>query len=146
MLTKKILTAASALLCSIVIAAAQEEPKKPDPVELAEKETERLEKMLKLEDWQVFYIDSTLVTNYTGLLEEMDALNKARVENTDIYMATQDKWMERNEAAYRKFFTEDQWKEYLKQGGERIIKDRQKRRDKAAGIEPEKKNKKKKNR
>ena len=146
MLTKKTLVAVTSLLCAWAVATAQEEPKKPDPVELAEKETERLEKMLKLEDWQVFYIDSTLVTNYTGLLEEMDALSKARVENTDIYIATQDKWMERNETAYRKFFTDEQWKEYLKQGGERIIKDRQKRRDKAAGIEPEKKNKKKKNR
>lgn len=145
MLTKKILTASVTLFCSLFIAAAQEE-QKPDPIELAEKETERLEKMLKLEDWQVFYVDSTLVANYTGWIEEIDALTRARVENSDIYMSVQDKWMERNEAAYKKFFTEAQWNEYLKQGGERIIKDRQKRRDKAAGIEPEKRNKKKKNR
>lgn len=146
MLTKTKTAAIAILLFSCISAAAQDEQKKPDPIELAEKETERLEKMLKLEDWQVFYIDSTLVTNYSGWMEEMDALSKARVENPDIYLAVQDKWMERNEAAYRKFFTESQWAEYLKQGGDRIIKDRQKRRDKAAGIEPEKRNKKKKNR
>ncbi len=145
MLTKKKTTVIAVFLLFCFAATAQEGQEKPDPVDLAEKETERLEKMLKLEDWQVFYIDSTLVTNYTGWMEEMDALGKAKVENTDIYIAVQDKWMERNEAAYRKFFTEEQWKEYLRQGGERIIKDRQKRRDRAAGIDSRKKKQRKDN-
>lgn len=120
---------------------AQDENKQPTPEEMAEKETERLEKALKLEDWQVFYVDSTLVHDYSAWMEELNGLRKARVENSDIYVSIQDKWMERIENAYRKFFTEEQWQEYLKQGGERIIKERQKRRDKAAGIKPEKKKK-----
>lgn len=143
MLTKKKTTAIAIFLISCFIATAQEGQEKPDPVDLAEKETERLQKMLKLEDWQVFYIDSTLVTNYTGWMEEMEALSKAKVENSNLYIAVQDKWMERNEAAYRKFFTEEQWNEYLRQGGERIMKDRQKRRDRAAGIDTRKKKTKK---
>lgn len=117
---------------------AQDENKQPTPEEMAEKETERLEKALKLEDWQVFYVDSTLVHDYSAWMEELNGLRKARVENSDLYVSIQDKWMERIEDAYRKFFTEDQWQEYLKQGGERIIRERQKRRDKAAGIKPEK--------
>lgn len=145
MLTTKTTTFFTLLLLSCFIAAAQEGQEKPDPIDLAEKETERLEKLLKLEDWQVFYIDSTLVTNYTGWMEEMEALSKAKVENSNLYIAVQDKWMERNEAAYKKFFTETQWNEYLRQGGERIMKDRQKRRDRAAGIDT-RKNKKKKDR
>lgn len=129
----------SAFICCL--AWAQDENKVPTPEEMAEKETERLEKALKLEDWQVFYVDSTLVHDYSAWMEELNSLRKARVENSDIYVSIQDKWMERIEAAYRKFFTGEQWQEYLRQGGERIIRERQKRRDKAAGIKPEKKKK-----
>ena len=141
MLTNKktLLAVLAAFICWTSV--AQDENKQPTPEEMAEKETERLEKALKLEDWQVFYVDSTLVHDYTAWMTELEGLRKARVENSDIYVSIQDKWMERIENAYRKFFTEEQWQEYLKQGGERIIKERQKRRDKAAGIKPEKKKK-----
>lgn len=138
---KLILCAAVALQC--LCAIAQEGNDTPSPADMAEKEVSRLETALKLEDWQVFYVDSTLVHDYTGWMDEIQELSKARVENRDLYIAVQDKWMERIEASYRKFFTDAQWQDYLKQGGERIIKDRQKRRDKAAGIKPEKKKKKK---
>ena len=136
---KTLLAVLAAFVCWTAV--AQDEDKQPTPEEMAEKETERLEKALKLEDWQVFYVDSTLVHDYSAWMEELNGMRKARVENSDLYVSIQDKWMERIEAAYRKFFTEAQWQEYLKQGGERIIRERQKRRDKAAGIKPEKKKK-----
>ena len=136
---KTLLAVLAAFVCWTSV--AQDENKQPTPEEMAEKETERLERTLKLEDWQVFYVDSTLVHDYSAWMEELNGLRKARVENSDLYVSIQDKWMERIEAAYRKFFTEAQWQEYLKQGGERIIRERQKRRDKAAGIKPEKKKK-----
>ena len=136
---KTLLAVLAAFVCWTAV--AQDEDKQPTPEEMAEKETERLEKALKLEDWQVVYVDSTLVHDYSAWMEELNGLRKARVENSDLYVSIQDKWMERIEAAYRKFFTEAQWQEYLKQGGERIIRERQKRRDKAAGIKPEKKKK-----
>lgn len=136
---KTLLAVLAAFICWTSV--AQDENKQPTPEEMAEKETERLERTLKLEDWQVFYVDSTLVHDYSAWMEELNGLRKARVENSDLYVSIQDKWMERIEAAYRKFFTEAQWQEYLKQGGERIIRERQKRRDKAAGIKPEKKKK-----
>ena len=138
---KTLLAVLAAFICWTSV--AQEENKQPTPEEMAEKETERLDKALKLEDWQVFHVDSTLVHDYSAWMEELNGLRKARVENSDLYVSIQDKWMERIEDAYRKFFTEAQWQEYLKQGGERIIRERQKRRDKAAGIKPEKKKKKK---
>ena len=136
---KTLLAVLAAFVCWTSV--AQDENKQPTPEEMAEKETERLERTLKLEDWQVFYVDSTLVHDYSAWMEELNGLRKARVENSDLYVSIQDKWMERIEDAYRKFFTEAQWQEYLKQGGERIIRERQKRRDKAAGIKPEKKKK-----
>ena len=107
-----------------------QENKAPDPVEMAEMETERLEKALKLEDWQVFYVDSTLRHDYVEWMAEMQKLQRARVENSDLYMALQDKWMMRIEESYQKIFTPEQWKDYLKQGGERIINDRKKREEK----------------
>lgn len=121
-----------AALVSTSVATAQDdqEGKAPDPAEMAEMETERLEKALKLEDWQVFYVDSTLRHDYVEWMAEMQKLQRARVENSDLYLALQDKWMVRIEASYRKIFTPEQWTAYLKQGGERIINDRRKREEK----------------
>lgn len=148
MLKNKIFLPFIAMLCLTLSAApllAQEqESEKPDPEEMAIKEAERLESLLKLEYWQVFYVDSILRYNYTKWMEEIESLQKARVENSDLYVAIQDKWMERNENALQKVFTEAQWKEYLKSGAEKYIKDREKRRAKAAGVLDEKKSKKKK--
>ena len=141
----KIAVLVLALMLTGVCAAAQEgQQEPPKPEELAAKETERLERELGLEDWQTFYVDSTLNYNYTHLFKELEGLQRSMVSNSDLYIAVQDKWMEKTEAAYRKFFNEEQWKKYLKQGGQRIIDDRQKRRMKAAGIKPEKKKKKNK--
>jgi len=130
---------------SAIEASAQEQGnEKPDPAEIAIKETERLESALKLEYWQVFYVDSILRHNYTEWMAEIEKLQKARVENSDLYTAIQDKWMERNEEALKKVFTEKQWKEYLKSGAEKFIRDRQKRRAKAAQATEEVKSIKKK--
>lgn len=137
MLKKKITMLLGVSLACVCMAYAQEQ-KPPTPEELAQKETERLENSLKLEDWQVFYVDSTLNYNYSHLMAELEDLRRSRVENSDIYFTVQDKWMEATEAAYKKYFTPEQWAAYLKQGGQRIINDRQKRRDQAAGIKPEK--------
>ena len=40
--------------------SAQQQPEKPDVYEQAEMEADRLQRVLDLEDWQVFYVDSTL--------------------------------------------------------------------------------------
>lgn len=121
------------LFAGFFLLMAQEGPKKPDPAEMAEKETERLENALNLEDWQVFYVDSTLRNDYTQMFAELEKLQRARVENSDLYIAVQDKWMEATQNSYHRIFTEEQWAMYLKQGGLRIIKDREKRRNKVEG-------------
>lgn len=130
MLKKRIACVAATIFASVICLLAQEGPKKPDPVEMAEKETERLETNLKLEDWQVFYVDSTLRNDFTQMFAELEKLQRARVENTDLYVAVQDKWVEATQNSYRRIFNDEQWAMYLKQGGQRIIKDREKRRSK----------------
>lgn len=85
---KKILFAAIALLFSIGTALAQEqlspEEKEKKLDEYIQKQVERLESSLKLEDWQTFYADSILNHDYHALQEELNALQGAKVSNADL--------------------------------------------------------------
>lgn len=85
--------------------------------ELAAKEADRLAELLDLEDWQIFYVDSTLQHDYTAMKEELDALQKSRVDNYDLYTSVQDKWMDQVAKMFRKYFDDAQWAKYLKNGG-----------------------------
>lgn len=125
---KKTTIILSMLLAFAASAYAQQQEKTPTPDEMAEKEAERLERLLKLEDWQVFYVDSTLRTNYAGMMEEITGLQKSRVNNLDLFYDVRDKWTEKTQNSYHKYFTTEQWNAYLKQEGNGIIKEREKRR------------------
>ena len=107
---------------------AQEPDKQPDIYERVEMEADRLQRTLKLEDWQVFYVDSTLKHDYPAMLAECEKLQASKVMNTSLYVAVQDKWMEQIDATYKKIFTEEQWAAYLKSGALRAQKSREKRK------------------
>lgn len=138
----------AAVLCSVAVSApaafAQQQDKPLDVIELAEKEAERLERTLQLEDWQTFYVDSTLVHDYQAMEQELKELSQSKVTNAAIYQSVQDKWMDVIEESYKKFFTQQQWETYLKQGAARAQKQREKRRLAAQGLKPEKQPKKRK--
>ena len=97
-------------------------------MEYIDKEVQRLTEILDLEYWQEFYVDSTLTHDYHAMAEELQTLQKARVENTDLYTGIQDKWMEQIDATYKRIFNEAQWKKYWKSGGQRAQKERDKRK------------------
>ena len=97
---------------------------------MAAKEADRLGELLKLEYWQVFYVDSTLQHDFTALQDEMNKLQSARVENYDLYMSVRDKWFEQIDNTYKKIFTPEQWAQYLKTGAAKNIKAREKRKEK----------------
>ena len=118
------------LLCSNVAAQQQ---KQPDVYEQAEMEADRLQRVLDLEDWQVFYVDSTLKHDFPAMMAEYEQLKSSKVENMSMYQMVQDKWMEQIDATYKRIFTESQWKAYLKQGASKAQKARAKRRAKAEG-------------
>ena len=99
--------------------------------ETIEKMVENYENDLKLEGWQVFYVDSILTHDFTALSEEIRQMSKAKVENPDLYQAVQDKWMEQIYNAFHKILNEEQWTKYLKQGAARDKKNRDKRKAKA---------------
>ena len=114
-------------------ANAQQQPKQPDIYEQAEMEADRLQRVLDLEDWQVFYVDSTLKHDFPAMMADYDQLRKAKVANSAMYQDVQDKWMDQIDATYKKIFTPEQWAAYLKQGAAKAQKAREKRRLKAQG-------------
>ena len=111
---KKIIPAIAAVFLTAVISPcishAQEQQEPPTVTEMAATEAERLERLLGLEYWQVFYVDSTLQHDYQAMKDELTELSKAKVSNSSMYIAVQDKWMEKIDSTYRKYFTDSQWK------------------------------------
>ena len=107
---------------------AQEPQKAPDIYQQIEDEADRLQRILDLEYWQVFYVDSILKHNFPAMREEFEQLSKQKVSNTTLYMSVQDKWLEKTDSAYMKIFTKEQWAAYLKSGAGKQQKARAKRR------------------
>ena len=102
----------------------------PSLEEQIEKEADRLQRVLDLEDWQVFYVDSTLMHDYPAMQAEIKELAESKVSNRDMYIRVQDKWMDQIDATYKRIFTEEQWAAYLKQGAGKAQKARAKRQTK----------------
>ena len=121
----------SLVACVICVSGNAQQQKQPDVYEQAETEADRLQRVLDLEDWQVFYVDSTLKHDLPAMMAEYERLQASKVENVTLYQNIQDKWMDQIDATYKKIFTEPQWKAYLKQGASKAQKARDKRRKKA---------------
>ena len=124
-----ILVMASMLFFSVQNADAQSQ----EPVDLnmlAEEEADKLARLIDLEDWQVFYVDSTLKANFFQLQVELEKLQKAKVTNTDIYQEAKDRCWDEIDRNYQKWFTPEQWKAYLKTGAAKLQKQRAKRKEK----------------
>lgn len=120
------------LLCLPWDASAQQ-PETPDIYEQAENEADRLQRVLDLEDWQVFYVDSTLKHDFPAMVAEFDELKASKVTNSSVYQGVQDKWLDQIDATYKRIFTEEQWNAYLKTGAGKAQKARAKRKAKAEG-------------
>lgn len=132
---KNIFLALVCLTISTLTAFAQQNQPSPEEQEkkmseYIQKEVDRLEMTLKLEDWQVFYVDSILNHDYRAMQEEMNNLSSSKVANYDIYTRTGDKWAEKIYIAFRKVLNDNQWEKYLKNGAARDKKAREKRKAK----------------
>ena len=88
---------------------------------------ENYERLLGLEDWQTFYVDSILTHDYEALRVEVKALQVAKMSNADVYQQVQDKWAEQVYVSMQKVLDEKQWEKYLKSGAAREKKARDKR-------------------
>ena len=114
-------------------AYAQQPQQQPDLLQQAEMEADRLQRLLDLEDWQTFYVDSTLKHDFPAMMAEYEQLRAAKVANTSMYQDVRDKWLDQIDATYKRIFTEEQWVLYLKSGAGKAQKAREKRRLKAQG-------------
>ena len=127
-----VLSSALMFMVAGVEASAQQQ-EQPDIYEQAETEADRLQRLLDLEDWQTFYVDSTLKHDFPAMMEEFTQLQTSKVSNTSIYQDVRDRWMDQIDATYKRIFTEEQWAAYLKSGAGKAQKAREKRRLKAQG-------------
>lgn len=125
-----VLAAALMMLGGSFDASAQQQDKQPDIYEQAEQEADRLQRLLDLEDWQVFYVDSTLKHDFPAMMADYEELRKAKVANQSMYQDVHDKWMDQIDRTYRNIFTDEQWTAYLKSGAARAQKARAKRKAK----------------
>ena len=132
----RLLSVIAGAALSVFAASAQgQQPQTPEQrekqlLEYIDKEVQRLSSQLDLEYWQEFYVDSTLTHDFKAMTEELERLSSAKVENTDLYIAVQDKWAEQIDASYKSFFTEEQWNKYWKNGGKKAQQARDKRKNK----------------
>ena len=83
--------------------------------------------LLKLEDWQIFYLDSILTNDFSAMMAELKELSQAKVSNQDAYMIVQDKWSEQIYNSLKGVFDDNQWAKYEKSGAARDKKARDKR-------------------
>lgn len=116
-----------------IAASAQQQSEQPDVYERAEMEADRLQRLLDLEDWQTFYVDSTLKHDLPAMMAEIEGLRAAKVSNSSMYVTIQDKWLEHIDVTYKKIFNEKQWAAYMKSGAAKAQKARDKRKQKAEG-------------
>lgn len=123
-----------ALLLAFAPAIAAQDEKEPELWERAEKEADRLQELLDLEDWQAFYVDSTLKHDLPAMMDEYKELQDSKVSNSSLYYMVQDKWMEKIDQTYRRIFTDEQWAAYLKSGAAKAQKARAKRKAKAEAL------------
>ena len=95
--------------------------------EAIDQTVENYERILELEDWQSFYVDSILTHDYDALRVELKSLQAAKMSNADVYQQVQDKWAEQIYVSLQKVFNEEQWAKYLKTGAASDKKSRDKR-------------------
>ena len=126
----KIFGIAAMLLLPFLAGAQQpqnEEEAAKQMREAINQSVENYERLLGLEDWQTFYVDSILTHDYEALRVEVKALQTAKMTNADVYQQVQDKWAEQVYVAMQKVLDEKQWDKYLKSGAAREKKARDKR-------------------
>lgn len=123
------------LLVPGVALAQQQEPQTPEQrekqmYESIQKQVDNMAESLDLEDWQIFYADSILTTNFGALAKEFEDLGKNKVSDPEVYSRLQDACMEKNYNAFRRILNEQQWAKYLKTGAARDKKARDTRAEK----------------
>ncbi len=112
--TKYLLFAAFTTITTLSYAQQQQEL---DPMDMATKEVAYLTPYLGLNDSQIFFVDSILVNNFTGLINEVNDMRNSGRQNSNTYKYVSDKWLDKNLAALKSVLDEQQYIKYLKHIG-----------------------------
>lgn len=123
------------LLLSAPAATAQN-PEEPDIEKILTAQLDNLTKMFKLDDVQLFFVDSVLQYNYPAMMDEIQQVRRTGASNADTYQGVSDKWMDATDRAFEKIFTKEQWAKYLKSSYGKEKKRRDKRIVERGGIPP----------
>jgi hypothetical protein len=116
---------AASLLLSAPAALAQE-PQEPDLDKIIATQLDNLTRTFKLDDVQVFFVDSILQYNFRAMNDEFEQTRRTGASNNETFQIISDKWMAATDEAFERFFTEEQWKKYMKSsyGKEKIRRDK----------------------
>lgn len=96
---------------------AQQQGEVKSVEEVAIEEAIRLEKKLKLEPHQAFYIDSILQHDMKAMDSEMQALRASGTQDFRHYEDVRTRWIEQMKNSFQKVLTEEQYIIYLKDVG-----------------------------
>jgi hypothetical protein len=99
----------------VIFAQNQEKPKTIE--EMAIEEAVRLEKELKLEPHQAFYIDSILQHDMKAMDAEMQSMKASGIQDYRHYEEVRKRWVETMKTSFQKVLTEEQYIHYLKDVG-----------------------------
>lgn len=114
---QRLFTLITFIFFSTIIAVAQEQELPKSIEEMAIEEAARLERELKLEPHQAFYLDSILQHDMVAMDKEMQELRSAGVQDFRNFEVIREKWLEQVKASVKKILSDDQYIKYLKEIG-----------------------------
>lgn len=132
-----------AVLTSATVLRAQNEEEEKTPEDMATEEANRLERLLKLEPHQTFFIDSILQHDMRAMHDEIEALRTSGTQEYTAYKQVQDRWVDQIDSSYRKILTEYQYMIYRRDIGKlskeelKVLKAMEKAEKKARKAEKE---------
>ncbi len=94
--------------------SAQNQQEEKTPEEIATEEADKLEKLLKLEPHQTFFIDSVLQHDMRSMYDEMQLMKQSGTQEFIVYQRIKEKWGNKIDSSFMNILTEKQWLEYLR--------------------------------
>ena len=104
-----------ALTTSMYAQNMQQAPKTPQ--EVAMEQALKLQRDLKLSDYQLFYVDSILQTNFVGQQQEFEKMRVSGLQNPKSYEDVFNRWKTLTEDALEKILDRQQFEKFLKISG-----------------------------
>ncbi|MBR1538106.1 MAG: hypothetical protein IJ636_01215 [Bacteroidales bacterium] len=118
---------AAVLLFAAVPCTWAQQPQEPDMDQIINSQLENLTRSFKLDEVQVFFVDSVLQHNFPAMTQEFEDTRRTGASNQETYQIISDKWMAATDEAFQRIFTEEQWAKYLKSSYGKEKKRRDKR-------------------